>query len=119
MEFHVHKFQVFITLFLTTPIAVVLSVFIDVGGCLCTISLSQCFSGMDSLQFIYRYPSLASAAEEITTFMICATLRMAPLFGGSGESPEMKKWPTALILAFVSDRQEASFYTDRIVTMAR
>ena len=104
MEFHVHKFQVFITLFLTTPIAVVLSVFIDVGGCLCTISLSQCFSGMDSLQFIYRYPSLASAAEEINALLIFAIVRMDPLFGGSGESLDMKKCPPSLLLDFVSDR---------------
>ena len=37
MEFYVHQFQFFINLFLTAPSAVVLSVCIGVGYCLCPI----------------------------------------------------------------------------------
>ena len=86
------------------PSAIVLLFCVGVGGCLCPIYLGACCDGMASLQFIYSTPSSASAAEEITTFMIFAILRMAPLFGGSRESLDMKKWPPALILEFVSDR---------------
>ena len=79
-------FSFFITFFLTMPSSVVLLVCIGVGGCLCSISLSACSAGIDYLKFIFRATSLDSAAEEITILVICAILRMAPLFGGSGES---------------------------------
>ena len=59
---------------------------------------------MPSLQFIYRAPSLASAAEGITDLMICAILRMDQLSVGSGQSFHMKKRPPVLLLVFVSDR---------------
>ena len=36
----------------------------------------------------------------MTVFIICATVMMASLFGGSGESLDMKKCPPALLLAF-------------------
>ena len=72
MECHVHQFQFFITLLLTTPRAVVLSVLIGLGRFLCPIYSSECHAGMDSLKFMYRDPSLASAAEDIIVFMICA-----------------------------------------------
>ena len=82
----------------------VLLVYIGVGGCLCPISSNACRAGMDSLQCIYRAPSLASAAEEINALLIFAIVRMDPLFGGSGESLDMKKCPPSLLLDFVSDR---------------
>ena len=50
-----------------------------------------CHSGMDYFQSMYMDTSSASAAENMTVLMICAIARMAPLFGGSGESLEMKK----------------------------
>ena len=59
---------------------------------------------MAYLLFLYRAPSLASTAEDITDLIICAILRMAPLFGGSWESLDTKKCPPALLLAFFSDR---------------
>ena len=88
---------------LTTPSTVVLLVCIGVGGCLCPISSSACCADMDYLQFLYRAPSSASAAEDITALIICAVVRIAPLFGGSGESLGMKNWPCALLQAFVSE----------------
>ena len=65
---------------LTTPKAVVLSVCIGVGGCLCPMILSKCRAGIASLQFIKRAPSSASAEEDITALMIWETVRMEPLF---------------------------------------
>ena len=98
MEFHVHQFKFFITLFFTMPNTVVLSVCIGVGCFLCPIYSSECRAGMASLKCIYRDPSLTSAAKNITALIICAIVSMNPLFGGSGESLDMKKFPLALLL---------------------
>ena len=51
---------------------------------------SACRSGIASLQFMKRAPSLASAAEDITALMIWETVRMAPLFTGMASSLDMK-----------------------------
>ena len=59
---------------------------------------------MDYLKFIYRAPISASSSEYITVLVICAIVRMDPLFGGSGESLDMKKLYPALLRVFVSDR---------------
>ena len=48
---------------------------------------------MDSLQFMYRSLSSASVYYDTNVLMICATVRMAPLFGGSGESLDMENAP--------------------------
>ena len=80
------------------PSSVVLSVCIDVGVFLCTISLSVWRAGMDYLKFMYRAASSASAAEYMTVFIIYATLRMAPLSGVSGGSLDMNKFPPSLPL---------------------
>ena len=89
---------------LTTPKAVLLSVCIGVGGCLCPMISSACRAGIASLQFMKRAPSSASAAEDITTLMIWETVRMAPLFAGMASSLDMKKFTPALLLAFDSDK---------------
>ena len=72
-------------LFVTTPSAVVLSVCMVVGGCLCPISSRAWRAGIASRQLMKRAPSLTSAANDMTAFIICATARTAPLFGGSAE----------------------------------
>ena len=70
-------------LFVTTPSDVVLSVCMGVGGCLCPISSRAWRAGIASRQLMKRAPSSASAADDMTAFIICATVRTAPLFGGS------------------------------------
>ena len=87
---------------LTTPKAVVLSVCIGVGGCLCHMISSACCAGIASLQFMKRAPSLASTAEDITALKIWETVRMAPLFDGMASLLDMIKCPPDLLLAFVS-----------------
>ena len=89
---------------LTTPKAVLLSVCISVGGCLCPMISSACRAGIAYLQFIKRAPSSDSAAEDITALMIWYTVRMAPLFADVASSLDMKKCPPALLLAFDSDK---------------
>ena len=61
-----------------------LSVCIEVWGCLCPIYSSGWRSGMASLQFMYRDPSSDSDAGDMTVLVFFSIVRMAPLFGGSG-----------------------------------
>ena len=97
-------FNFFMTLLFTTPSAVVLSVCIGVGGCLCPRKSRVCRAGMASLQLMYRAPILASAADDMTALMICEIVRMAPLLLGIASSLDMKKCPPALLRALVSDK---------------
>ena len=62
--------------------------------------------------------SSASAAEDMTAFMIWAMLMTAPLFGGVLVLLDMKKCPPALIRAFDSERYEASLCTTRTMLIA-
>ena len=91
-------------LLLITPKAVVLLVYIGVGGCLCPMILSACPAGIASLQLTKRAPSLSSTADDITALVIWETVRTAPLFDGMASSLDMKKCPPALLLAFDSDK---------------
>ena len=77
-------------LLVTTPSAVVLSVCIGVGGCLWPIASNARRAGIASLQLMKRDLKSASAAEDMTAFMICEMVRTDPLFGGTAESPYMK-----------------------------
>ena len=86
-------FSFFIALFMTMPSAIFLSACIGFGGCFCPISSSECRAGMASLQSMYMDTSSASASDDMTVLMICAIVRISPLFGGSGESLDMKKCP--------------------------
>ena len=72
-------------LLVTTPSEVVLSVCIVVGGCLWPIVSNALRAGIASLQLMKRDPNSASAAEEMTAFMICEMVRTDPLFGGTAE----------------------------------
>ena len=90
------------------PSAVVLSVIIGVGGWMWPISSRSVLAGMACLELRNNTPISASAAEDMTLLMIWAMLWKAPLFGGQSELSDMKKCPPALLLAFGSDRYDAS-----------
>ena len=66
-----------------TPRAVVLSVCIGVLGCGCPISMRAILAGMASRAFMNNAPISASAADDMTAFIIWATFSTAPLLGGS------------------------------------
>ena len=69
-------------LLLMNPSAVELSVYIVVVGCLCLIySIIICMYAA-SMEAIHRAPSSASDADDMTLFMICAMVSIAPFFGG-------------------------------------
>ena len=84
-------------LLLTMPSAVVLSVYIGVGGCLCPISSSVVLAGTAFLQLMKSAHSSASAADDMTALTILDIVVTAPLFGGSSVLSVMKKCPPALL----------------------
>ena len=94
-------------LLVTTPCAVVLSVCIGVGGCVCPIYSSYWRSGMDSLQLTKSDPRTASAADDMTALMILSIVNTSPLLVGNAVFFDMKKCPLALLLDF-SERYEVS-----------
>ena len=75
----------------TTPSAVVLSTWIGVGGCGCPILISMCHIGTASQALMYSAPSSASAADDITAFMIYDTASTTPLLAGNSSSLVQKK----------------------------
>ena len=91
-------------LLVTTPRIVVLSVCIGVGGCLWSIVSNAWRSGFSSLQLMKRAPNSASAAADMTSFMICEMGRTDPLFGGTADPSDTKKCPPALLRAFNYER---------------
>ena len=80
-------------LFISTPNDVVLLVCIGVGGCVCPISSRVWHAVIPSRQLMKRAPSSASTADDMTAFIMCSTVRTAPLFGGSAELLDMEKCP--------------------------
>ena len=69
-------------LVVTTFSAVVLSVCIDVVGCLWTISSRVCHSGMDFCQLMKRAPGLASVADDMTALINLEMVSTVQFFGG-------------------------------------
>jgi hypothetical protein len=65
-----------------TPSAVVLLVWIGVRGCGWPISVSICCRYTPTFAFKNSAPSSASAADDMTAFMMVAFVMMAPLLGG-------------------------------------
>ena len=67
---------------------------------------------------MYRAPSLALVAEDMTALMIWVTERTAPFLGGSAELLDIKKCPLARLRAFDSDRYDALECTARTISLA-
>ena len=68
---------------------------------------------------MYSAPVSASAADDMTAFIISAMLWIAPLFGGRGTSSDKKWCPLALLRAFCSFKYPASLWTARIMSLLR
>ena len=105
-------------LLVTNPCAVVLSVCIGVGGCLCPISLRAWRAGMASRRFMKSALSLASAAEDMTDLMILATVETHLLVVGYLALLDKKKWAPALLLALDSERYEESLWPASTMILA-
>ena len=57
-----------------------------------------------SFAMMYNAASSAYVADDMTCFIMCAMLRIAPLFAGISVSSDRKKCPPALLRAFGSLR---------------
>ena len=77
--------------FVTNPNAVVLSVWVGIGGCLWPIPSAVVRAGIACCELIYSAPISASADEVITFFIICTMVKAAPLFSGFDALFGMKK----------------------------
>jgi hypothetical protein len=88
------------------PMAVVLSVSIGVGGCLCPNSSNVVLRTAPSFALMNTAPTYVSAADEITCFRTLLTIKMAPFvsFLSFWVLFPMLKNPPALILASFSER---------------
>ena len=93
---------------LITPAAVVLSVWMGVMDCFHPIYTNVRRIGISSFAVIYNAPNSASAADDMTNFIICAIVNMGPFHFGSGSSSERKMWAPALLLPFYSLLNPAS-----------
>ena len=91
-------------LLFSIPFAVEISVCISVFSCGCPSSSSIFLVGTASFQFIKSLPSSASAADDITAFIIHETFITAPLFAGISSFPAMNQWPPAMLHAFDLDK---------------
>ncbi len=89
---------------MSSACAVELSVSIGVRVCEWPNSLSVVHMEMLVFALMNNSPSSASAADDMTDFIICKVLRAAPLFIGIFLSPAMNMWPPAPLWAFSSDR---------------
>jgi hypothetical protein len=84
MEAHVNCLCLFgWILWLISPSAIKLSVWIGVHGCRWPILVSICHRYATSFAFKYSAPSSASAADDIIASIIVAMVRIAPLLGGN------------------------------------
>ncbi len=63
-------------------------------------------------------PHLSLAAEDMTVLIICAIVRMAPLFGGLAVLLDMKKCLPALLRAFDLERYNALLCPARTMSLA-
>jgi hypothetical protein len=64
-------------------------------------------------------PSSASAAEDMTTFMIVAFVKMAPLLGGNCLSFDREKCPPAQLHAFFLLQYPASVWMHKIFLLVK
>jgi hypothetical protein len=105
-------------LWLITPSAVKLLVWIGVCGCGWPILASICCQYAASFANKYRAPSSASAADEITASIIVVAVRIALLLGGNLLLLDRKKCPPARLRDFFSLQYPASLCTLRIILLA-
>jgi hypothetical protein len=105
-------------LLLTTPSAVELSVWIGVFGCGWPILVSICRIYTASFASRYYAPNSVSAADDITAFLMVATVSIAPLLGGNSSLFDRKKCLPARLRDFFSLQYPASLWTASIILLA-
>ncbi len=105
-------------LLLITPLAIELLVRIRVHGGGWPISVSICckYTALRALRD--SAPNFASAADDMTAFMIIAMVRIAPILGGYLLLFDRKKCPLAWLCEFFSLQYPALLCTARIILLA-
>jgi hypothetical protein len=98
--------------------AVKLLVWVGVHVCRCPISLSVRCIETTILALMNNAPSVASAADDITTLIICKILSTAPLLMGMSSVPAMNMWLPALLQALGSDRYSALLCIASLILLA-
>ncbi len=68
--------------------------------------------------FINNAPSSASAADDMTSRMICEMLRKAPLFVGMSSFDDMNMCPPARLRALGLDKYDASLWMASTMSLA-
>ena len=97
-------------LFVSSACAVELSVFIGVRGCRCPSSSSVCHIDTAIFALMNSAPSSASAADDMTAFIICDKFRTTWLLVGMWSWFARNMWPPSLLLAFASNRYDVSLW---------
>ena len=98
--------------------AVDLLVCMGVQVCECPISLRVHCIKTAVLVLMNNAPNLASAADDITAFVICYMLSTAPLLMGMSSVPALNMWPPALLWALISDRYNALLCITSLMLLA-
>ncbi len=93
-----------IILLVSRSFAVLVSVWIGVGGWGWLSSLSMWRMEMAFFALMKMAPSSASTVEDMTARIICEMLRMAPLFVGMSSLPAINMCPPARLHAFGLDK---------------
>ena len=101
-----------------TPTAVELSHWIGDGGCFHPIASNAFRNGTISFAVKKSAVVSASAAEDITYFMIAAMVNTGPLHLGIGSSSDKKMCAPALLLDFVSLLNPASECAANTISLA-
>ncbi len=87
--------------------------------CGCPISSSVPRIETTILGLMNNAPSLASAADNITGFIICEILSTAPLLMGMSSVPAMNVWLLALLWALGSDIYNALLCIASLILLAQ
>ena len=108
----------FLMVFLVTPDAVELSVWIGVLGWGQPISMRVCWMGTISLAVIKRPTNSASAAEAMTNLIIWVMVRMDKLSQGTGSYLDRKMWALSWLRALEALRYAESKCPASIMSLA-
>ena len=84
---------------------------------MCPSSSRAWRAGMASLQLMNSSPSSASAADDMTSLTILDIVNTATLLVGKSVLLDIKKFPLALLLDFVSERYKASLCPARTISL--
>ncbi len=105
-------------LLMSSACAVALSVCIGVHGCGCLSLISVCRIETAVFALMNKVPSSASAADDMTAWIICEMLRTAPLVMGILSFLAMYMWPPVRLQELGLERHNALLWIARTMSLA-